>query len=72
MKLVQSSRCFNTKAKDGVIVRFLYDGLGSNTLRRRFLQPMKEAGIEIVEFDPIFQLGYLKLSIIVTIEKLLL
>ena len=24
------------KAKDGVIVRFLYDGLGSNTLRRRF------------------------------------
>ena len=33
---------------------------------------MKEAGIEIVEFDPIFQLGYLKLSIIVTIEKLLL
>ena len=60
------------KAKDGVIVRFLYDGLGSNTLRRRFLHPMKEAGIEIVEFDPIFQLGYLKLSIIVTIEKLLL
>lgn len=42
------------KAKDGVIVRFLYDGLGSNTLRRRFLQPMKKAGIEIVEFDPIF------------------
>ncbi len=42
------------KAKAGVIVRFLYDGLGSNTLRRRFLKPMKEAGIEIVEFDPIF------------------
>ncbi|MBC6973813.1 cardiolipin synthase [Bacillus sp. Xin] len=41
------------KAKSGVIVRFLYDGLGSNTLRNRFLQPMKEAGIEIVEFDPI-------------------
>lgn len=57
------------KAKDGVIVRFLYDGLGSNTLRRRFLQPMKEAGIEIVEFDPIFQLGYLKPSIIVTTVK---
>ncbi|MED2039174.1 cardiolipin synthase [Bacillus wiedmannii] len=42
------------KAKSGVIVRFLYDGLGSNTLRRRFLKPMKESGIEIVEFDPIF------------------
>ncbi|PEI47971.1 cardiolipin synthase [Bacillus pseudomycoides] len=42
------------KANSGVIVRFLYDGLGSNTLRKRFLQPMKDAGIEIVEFDPIF------------------
>ncbi|MDM5187106.1 cardiolipin synthase [Bacillus sp. DX4.1] len=41
------------KAKDGVIVRFLYDGLGSNTLRNRFLKPMKEAGIEVVEFDSI-------------------
>lgn len=41
------------KAKSGVIVRFLYDGLGSSKLRRRFLQPMKEAGIEVVEFDSI-------------------
>ncbi|KEK23838.1 cardiolipin synthase [Bacillus gaemokensis] len=41
------------KAKDGVTVRFLYDGLGSNTLRNRFLRPMKEAGIEILEFDSI-------------------
>ncbi|MFJ8530783.1 cardiolipin synthase [Bacillus sp. NPDC094106] len=41
------------KAKSGVIVRFLYDGLGSNTLRNHFLQPMKEAGIEVIEFDPI-------------------
>lgn len=41
------------KAKSGVIVRFLYDGLGSNKLRRSFLQPMKEAGIEVVEFDSI-------------------
>ncbi|MDZ5609979.1 cardiolipin synthase [Bacillus pseudomycoides] len=41
------------KAKSGVIVRFLYDGLGSNTLRNRFLRPMKEAGIEIMEFDSI-------------------
>ena len=30
---------------------------------------MKEAGIEIVEFDPIFQLGYLKQLIIVTTVK---
>ncbi|MDM5153428.1 cardiolipin synthase [Bacillus sp. DX1.1] len=41
------------KAKSGVIVRFLFDGLGSNTLRNRFLRPMKEAGIEIIEFDSI-------------------
>lgn len=41
------------KAKSGVIVRFLYDGLGSNTLRRHFLQPMKDAGIEVIEFDSI-------------------
>ncbi|EJR54525.1 cardiolipin synthase 1 [Bacillus cereus VD107] len=41
------------KAKSGIIVRFLYDGLGSNTLRRRFLQPMKDAGIEVIEFDSI-------------------
>ncbi|MBE9914310.1 cardiolipin synthase [Paenibacillus donghaensis] len=42
------------KAESGVIVRFLFDGLGSNKLRKRFLQPMKDAGIEVVEFDPIF------------------
>lgn len=42
------------KAESGVIVRFLFDGLGSNGLRKRFLQPMKDAGIEVVEFDPIF------------------
>lgn len=41
------------KAKSGVIVRFLYDGIGSNSLRNRFLQPMKDVGIEVVAFDPI-------------------
>ncbi|MFJ7980396.1 cardiolipin synthase [Lysinibacillus xylanilyticus] len=41
------------KAISGVIVRFLYDGLGSNKLRSSFLQPMKDAGIEVVEFDSI-------------------
>ncbi|WP_312475006.1 cardiolipin synthase [Neobacillus sp.] len=41
------------KAQSGVIVRFLYDGLGSNSLRNRFLQPMRDAGIEVIEFDPI-------------------
>ncbi|MEX3744552.1 cardiolipin synthase [Lysinibacillus xylanilyticus] len=41
------------KAKSGVIIRFLYDGLGSNKLRKSFLQPMQEAGIEVIEFDSI-------------------
>ncbi|MCJ8013640.1 cardiolipin synthase [Paenibacillus sp. KQZ6P-2] len=41
------------KAKSGVIVRFLFDDLGSHTLRKSFLQPMKDAGIEVVEFDPV-------------------
>ena len=41
------------KAKSGVIVRFLYDGIGSNSLRKRFLQPMKDAGIEVMAFDPV-------------------
>ncbi|MGE8203607.1 cardiolipin synthase [Heyndrickxia sp. NPDC080065] len=41
------------KAQTGVIVRFLYDGLGSYSLRKRFLKPMKEAGIEVIEFDSI-------------------
>ncbi|MGG2130125.1 cardiolipin synthase [Bacillus sp. S2(2024)] len=41
------------KAKAGVTVRFLFDDLGSSQLRSSFLQPMKDAGIEIVEFEPI-------------------
>lgn len=41
------------KAQEGVIVRFLYDDLGSYSLRSPFLQPMKDAGIEIMEFDSI-------------------
>ncbi|MDK8183594.1 cardiolipin synthase [Paenibacillus sp. UMB4589-SE434] len=42
------------KAKQGVQVRFMYDGLGSHALRDRFLVPMKEAGIKVAAFDPIF------------------
>ncbi len=38
------------KAKAGVKVRFLYDGLGSLFLGRRFLQPMWEAGITVAPF----------------------
>lgn len=41
------------KAKSGVEVRFMYDGLGSHALHPSFLAPLKEAGAEIYAFDPI-------------------
>jgi cardiolipin synthase len=40
------------KAREGVAVRFLYDGIGSMTLSRRFLRPMREAGILVASFLP--------------------
>jgi cardiolipin synthase A/B len=40
------------KAREGVKVRFLYDGIGSITLGRRFLRPMREAGILVASFLP--------------------
>jgi cardiolipin synthase A/B len=40
------------KAREGVAVRFLYDGIGSITLSARFLRPMREAGILVAAFLP--------------------
>lgn len=40
------------KARDGVKVRFLYDGFGSLWLTRSFLNPMREAGISLASFLP--------------------
>jgi cardiolipin synthase len=40
------------KAREGVAVRFLYDGIGSLYLGRKFLQPMRDAGIEVAAFLP--------------------
>lgn len=40
------------KAREGVAVRFLYDGIGSFTLSRRFLRPMRDAGILVAAFLP--------------------
>lgn len=40
------------KARAGVKVRFLYDTLGSIWLTRRFLQPMRDAGIHVATFVP--------------------
>lgn len=41
------------KATSGVRVRVLLDGLGSSGLRKRFLAPMRAAGIEIGWFHPV-------------------
>lgn len=40
------------KAKAGVKVRFLYDALGSLRLTRKFLQPMRDAGVQVSGFAP--------------------
>ncbi len=40
------------KAKQGVEVRVLYDGMGSRMIRKRRWDEMKESGIEVAEFYP--------------------
>lgn len=40
------------KAREGVAVRFLYDGIGSLGLTRRFLKPMHRAGVHVALFLP--------------------
>ena len=40
------------KANDGLIIRFLYDGIGSMFLTNRFLKPMRDAGIHVASFLP--------------------
>jgi cardiolipin synthase len=40
------------RARAGVAVRFLYDQLGSMRLTRKFLQPMRDAGIQVRSFLP--------------------
>ena len=41
-----------TQAKKGVRVRFLYDSLGSLNITRKFLEPMRAAGIQVASFVP--------------------
>ena len=41
-----------SKSQQGVRVRFLYDEIGSNLLTRKFLQPMRDAGIQVFSFVP--------------------
>jgi cardiolipin synthase len=41
------------KAKEGVQVRLMYDAMGSRGLRRRLLQPLREAGGKCMTFLPL-------------------
>ena len=41
------------KARSGVEVRFMYDGIGSMDLSKEFIRTMKEAGAEIYPFSPV-------------------
>lgn len=42
------------KAREGVHVRFIYDGMGSRKLKHSFLAEMKQAGIEVASFLPVY------------------
>ncbi len=41
------------RARAGVKVRMLVDGTGSSRLKRRFLRPLKDAGVEVARFNPL-------------------
>lgn len=41
------------KAGEGIEVRIMYDGVGSISLKRDFINPLKEAGVEILNFSPV-------------------
>lgn len=40
------------KARAGVEVRFMFDAVGSLTLKKSFLDEMREAGVQVVAFGP--------------------
>ena len=41
------------RAKAGVQVRLIVDGTGSNHLKKRWLQPLRDAGIQFAQFNPV-------------------
>lgn len=41
------------KAREGVQVRLLYDGIGSIKIKRSFFEPLKEAGADYASFFPL-------------------
>ncbi|MBW3600370.1 MAG: cardiolipin synthase, partial [Planctomycetes bacterium] len=47
------------KARAGVQVRFLYDGVGSMQLSRQFLKPLRAAGVHVAPFTPGLQVWHM-------------
>ncbi len=43
------------KSKQGVEVRFIYDGFGSFLIDKQFIRDMEDAGVQLVRFSPISQ-----------------
>ncbi|ABR47377.1 phospholipase D/Transphosphatidylase [Alkaliphilus metalliredigens QYMF] len=43
------------KAKEGVEVRIVYDGLGSHGIKRSYVRELREVGVEIVAYDTVIQ-----------------
>ena len=41
------------RAKAGVKVRMIVDGTGSNKLTKRFLEPLRAAGVQVAKFNPV-------------------
>lgn len=40
------------KAREGVDVRFLYDGFGGRTLRRKYIRALRDSGVQVAAFFP--------------------
>lgn len=43
------------KSKQGVEVRFIYDGFGSFLISKQFVQELEEAGVQLIRFSPVSQ-----------------
>ncbi len=44
---------FESKSKEGIAIRILYDGIGSFSLNKKYIRQLKEVGCEVYSFLPI-------------------
>jgi cardiolipin synthase len=47
------TQAFVERARAGVKIHFLYDALGSGQIDKKYLKRLKEAGVEIAEYNPL-------------------